>query len=403
MTLRSQYNTAIAKTSPFSLGLEITSARGANLYGIDEKKYLDFISGIGVSNLGHHHPDIIQAIHDQADLFLHTMVYGEHIQAPQVLLADLLTSQLPPSLNQVYFHSSGTEAIEAAMKLARKLSGRPTLISCTNAYHGSTYGAMSLMSDETKTNPYGPLVPEIEHIVFNDISSLDVLNDQVAAVILEVVQAEAGIYVPTAEFLKALRSSCDTYGILLIIDEIQSAMGRTGSLFAFSSYDLVPDVLVLGKSFGGGLPLSAVIADYEKMRSLAEDPPLTHMTTFGGHPLSCAAGLASLKILLASDIIHQSRLKAERFIEKINHPLIKELRPTGGLWMAIDFQDAELVQKLIPLAQEGGLLIDWFLFNDSSIRIAPPLTITDMELDEAADILINALDMLAVNHSVPFV
>lgn len=400
MTVRSKFYSSIAKTSPFPLGFEVISSKGSHLFDVEGKTYLDFISGIGVSNLGHSHPEIIKAIHNQADQYLHTMVYGEHIQSPQVLLADLLLSKLPSRLDQVYFLSSGTEAIETALKLARKNTGRPNILACKNAYHGSTYGALSLMSDPSKTQPYQPILPGIGHITFNDIHDLDQINSSVAAVVLEMIQGEAGIYVPEQEWLTALMNLCKKHQVLIILDEIQSAMGRTGKLFAMEHFDFQPDILVLGKSLGGGLPLSACIAHHDLFSSLADDPPLTHMSTFGGHPLSCAAGLAALTVLTETDIVTQSNLKANRFKNLLIHPSIKEVRHPGGLWMAVDLDDASLVQQLIPKVQEQGLLLDWFLFNDRSIRIAPPLNISDEDLDLAAQILLNALDMITVSHAV---
>ena len=400
MTIRSKFNSFVAKPSPFPLGLEIVSSHGVYLRDGEGKAYIDFISGIGVSNLGHGHPEILQAIHTQTDLYLHTMVYGEHIHSPQVLLAELLISKLPDHLSQVYFLSSGTEAIETAMKLARKTTQRTGILSCENAYHGSTYGALSLMSDTSKTTPYAPNLPGVSHIIFNDFQSLDMIDTSVAAVIIELIQAESGIWMANREWLKALLNKCKQHEVLIIVDEIQSAMGRSGSLFAMDEYDFKPDILVLGKSLGGGMPLAACISSSHMMQSLSDDPPLTHMTTFGGHPLCCAAGLAALQILTNTDIVQNSKGKALRFVQKLNHPLIKSIRTTGGLWLAIDFEDAELVQKLMPIAQDQGLLIDWFLFNDQSIRIAPPLTINDDELDQAADILIRSLDLISVSHSV---
>ncbi|MEP7323046.1 MAG: aspartate aminotransferase family protein [Saprospiraceae bacterium] len=395
MTIRSNFFNHIAKTSPFPLGLEISKAKGAYVMDENGKAYLDFISGIGVSNLGHGHPDIIKAIHTQADLYLHTMVYGEHIQSPQVLLAQALCAQLPDYLNQVYFLSSGTEAIETAMKMSRKITNRTKILSFENAYHGSSFGSMSLMSDQSKTMAYAPMLPDIDHLVFNNFESLQKIDETVAAIIIEVIQAEAGIILPDVAFLNELSERCKKYDVLLVIDEIQTGMGRTGSLFAFSSFGLEPDILVLGKSVGGGLPLSACISSEQHFEALAYDPPLTHMTTFGGHPLCCAAGLAALQVLLNTDIINQSINKALQLSKKLIHPTIKEIRSTNGLWMAIDLDDAGLVQKLIPKVQEDGLLLDWFLFNDQSIRIAPPLNIKDEEIDQAADILLNALDLFS--------
>ncbi len=395
MTIRSKFLAHIARTSPFPLEFEVSKAEGCRIFDQDGKSYIDFISGIGVSNLGHANQHILKAIHAQTDEYLHTMVYGEHIQSPQVSLATLLTENLPISLDKVYFHTSGTEAIECALKLAKKYTGKSKIVACKNAYHGSTYGAMSLMSDTSKTVGYGPVMPNVYHIEFNNLYDLTTIDEYTAAVIIEVIQAEAGIQTPDPQFLIALQQKCEQNGVLIIFDEIQSGMGRTGSLFAFQYYGITPDILVLGKSLGGGLPLSACIAHHTLMNAIADNPPLSHMTTFGGHPLSCAAGLASMQLILSNRMIEESRDKAAFLIDKIqDHILVKKIRAAHGLWMAIDLNDADLVQKIIAIAQEKGLLIDWFLFNDKSIRIAPPLNIEYPDLEIAARILKDSFDQV---------
>lgn len=391
MNLRTKFRSLIGQTSPYALELEIAEASGSWLRDPKGKKYLDLISGIGVSNLGHGNRVILEAIHAQTDQYLHTMVYGEHIQSPQVLLAELLVSQLPPSLNTVFYLNSGAEAVEGALKLARKFTGRTELLACKQAYHGSTYGAMSLMSDRSKTDPYRPLLPGIDHVEFNRLEDLEKINRGTAAVVMEVIQAEAGIRLPDPAYLEAIRNRCTETGSLLIFDEIQTGMGRTGTLFAFSHYGVVPDVLILGKSFGGGLPLSAFVADTPLMGTLADKPPLTHMTTFGGHPLSCAAGLAALKLLTQSSLVQDSMAKSDYLAKKLDPEQYHALRRTPGLWLAIDLADPVRVQKVIAQAMDKGLLADWFLFNDESIRIAPPLTISFEELDLAAAILNDSL------------
>lgn len=396
MTIRSKFRALIGKTSPFSMEFVVSRGNGSYLFDEENKPYLDLISGIGVSLLGHGHPNVIQAIHDQANLYLHTMVYGEHVQSPQVRLADLLVSQLPPSLNSVFFQTTGAEAIEGAIKLAKKYTGRPQVISFKQAYHGSTYGALSLMSDDSKTHPYIPILPGIKHLNFNDIISLQQIDEHTAAVVMEVIQAEAGIILPVSGFIEAVRDRCNSTGTLLILDEIQTALGRTGSLFAFSSYQIVPDILVLGKSLGGGLPLSAFIADTRIMYTLADDPPLTHMTTFGGHPLSCAAGLACLETILNSNLIEESVIKANLFESLLDKNQIKTLRRPRGFWMALDLGDATRVQQVIQTAIGRGLLMDWFLFNDQSIRIAPPLNILEEEIQFAAHMINQSLNTF--NH-----
>jgi acetylornithine/N-succinyldiaminopimelate aminotransferase len=394
MALRNQFWKYIAKTVPEPLAFEVHRAEGIYLFDADGKPYIDFISGIGVAQLGHQHPAVLSAIHQQVDAYLHTMVYGEHIQSPQVLLAEKLLSVLPVFFEQVYFLSAGTEAIETAIKLARKSTGRSGIAACRNAYHGSTYGAMSLMSATDKTSAYGPLLPDVFHIQFNDSSSLEWIDDSVAAVITEVVQAESGIYPAQFSFLQALRKRCDETGALLIFDEIQSGLGRAGHMFAFEAYGITPDVLVLGKSIGGGMPLAACISSKAIMECLAQDPPLSHMTTFGGHPVSCAAGLAAVKFLIETDLISKSKTLSDRLATGLKHPAVKEVRKTAGLWMALDMGDAAKVQKLIAAAMSRGLLIDWFLFNDECIRLAPPLTISEQEVDLAILILRKCLDEL---------
>lgn len=393
MSLRTKFRTLIGQTSPYALELEIAEANGTWLMDSKGKKYLDMISGIGVSNLGHGNRVILDAIHAQTEQYLHTMVYGEHIQSPQILLAELLVSLLPPSLNTVFYLNSGAEAVEGALKLARKFTGRSELLACKRAYHGSTYGAMSLMSDRSKTDPYRPLLPGIDHMEFNRPEDLEKINRNTAAVVMEVIQAEAGIQLPDPTYLEAIRTRCNDTGCLLIFDEIQTGMGRTGSLFAFSRYGVIPDVLILGKSFGGGLPLSAFVSDRKLMATLADEPPLTHMTTFGGHPLSCAAGLAALKQLAQTSLVHDSIAKSDYLAQKLDPDQYNTLRRPPGLWLAIDLADPVRVQKVIAQAMGKGLLADWFLFNDESIRIAPPLTISYEELDQAAAILNECLTL----------
>ena len=370
----------------------VSRAAGSYIYDESGNRFLDMISGIGVSYLGHHNPHIIKAIHNQADQYLHTMVYGEHVQSPQVRLAELLVSQLPFNLNTVFFQTTGAEAIEGAIKMAKKYTARPEIIAFKKAYHGSTYGAMSLMSDSNKTQGYEPVLPGIKHLEFNAIDQLESITENTAAVVMEVIQAEAGIILPELGFIKAVRERCTATSTFLILDEIQTAMGRTGSLFAFTQFGIVPDILVLGKSLGGGLPLSAFISDKKIMNALEDNPPLTHMTTFGGHPLSCAAGLAGIQYLIDSNTIKDSMEKSNLFESLLNKKMIKTVRRPSGFWLALDLGDGQTVQEVINRAMREGLLMDWFLFNDESIRIAPPLTINEAELREAASILNHCLN-----------
>ena len=391
MNNRQLFLNHLAQTSPAPLALEIVRSEGVYLYDTDDKKYLDVIAGISVSVLGHRHPAVVDAIKKQVDLYMHTLVYGEFVLSPQIKLASLLSSLLPENLSSVYLVNSGTEATEGAMKLAKKYTGRTEIISAKFAYHGSTQGAASLMFPTTFTEAFFPLLPDINHIDFNCLPCLDRITNKTAAVILETVQAEFGVRLPHEDFLKQVAARCKSTGTLLILDEIQAGIGRTGSLFAFSQFDVIPDILLLAKGLGGGMPIGAFIASKEIMSELSENPVLGHLTTFGGHPVSSAAALATLQFLIESDLIPLVQAKSNRFITNLKHPFIKEIRH-AGLLMALDLDNAALVRKVIHLAIEKGLITDWFLFNDRSLRIAPPLTITFEEIDEACSILMECLN-----------
>lgn len=380
----------LAQTSPAPLALEIARAEGMYLYDTAGKRYLDLIAGIGVSVLGHRHPQVEAAVQAQLGRYWHTLVYGEYVLAPQVELAALLSKHLP-GLDSVYFVNSGTEATEGAMKLAKRYTGRPDFVACRRAYHGSTQGAASLMEPVDFTAPYHPLLPGIRHIDFNCDADLDKIDRRTAAVIVETVQAESGICPPRAEWLQALRRRCDDTGTLLILDEIQAGYGRTGSLFAFEQYGIRPDILLLAKGFGGGMPIGAFVAPREIMQVLSFDPPLGHITTFGGHPVSAAAALATLQVLLESDLIAQVPAKERLFRQLLVHPAIREVR-SAGLWLAVDLGDAGRVQRAIQHCLKRGVITDWFLFNDRSLRIAPPLTIGEVEIREACDVVLEALN-----------
>ncbi|MBK9336468.1 MAG: aspartate aminotransferase family protein [Lewinellaceae bacterium] len=379
----------LAQTSPAPLALEIERAEGLFLYDTAGKAYLDLIAGIGVSSLGHRHPRVEAAVREQLGRYWHTLVYGEYVLAPQVELATLLAKQLP-GLDSVYLVNSGTEATEGAMKLAKRYTGRPDIVACRRAYHGSTQGAASLMAPDDFTLPYHPLLPGIRHIDFNCDHCLEKIDRRTAAVIVETVQAESGICLPRAAWLQALRRRCDETGALLILDEVQAGCGRTGTLFAFEQYGIRPDVLLLAKGFGGGMPVGAFVAPQEIMRVLAFDPPLGHITTFGGHPVSAAAALATLQVLLETDLIAQVRAKEQLFRDLLVHPAIKEVR-SAGLWMAVDLDDAERVQRTIRYCLSQGVITDWFLFNDRCLRIAPPLTIGYTEIRAACTVLIEGI------------
>jgi len=393
MNLRKFFLTHIAQTSPAPMGLEIVKADGLYLYDKTGKKYLDMISGIGVSVLGHQHPAVVEAVHAQTDQYMHTLVYGEFVLSPQVRYAKLLTDQLDPKLNSVYFVNSGAEAVEGAIKLAKRFTGRPEIISCHLSYHGSTTGAMSLNSDTYFTMPYRPMMPGIRHITFDNPEDLDKIDEQTAAVIIEPVQAERGIYAPSEGYLRLLREKTRATGTLLIFDEIQTGFGRTGHLFAHHKYSVTPDIILIAKGMGGGMPIGAFISDRDIMQVFTYQPVLGHLTTFGGHPVNSAAALATLEVLLKENYITEVSKKEKLLRQKLIHSKIKELR-TAGLWAAVEFSNSEQMHQVIRMALERGIILDWFLFNEKSLRIAPPLTITYRESQNVCDQIIDILDQL---------
>ena len=400
MTQRQLFLRHIAQTSDAPLALEIESAKGMFLQTTDKQQVMDLIAGISVSVLGHRPPSVQKAIETQLGKYWHTLVYGEFVLTPQVELATLLASNLPPSLNSVYFTNSGTEATEGAMKLAKRTTGRSEIIAMKNAYHGSTQGAMSLNSDAYFTQAYRPLLPDIQWLAFNDFIDLQKITHRTAAVIVETVQAESGVYVPlsktenTEGYLFALKKRCEEVGALLILDEIQAGMGRTGTLWAFEQYGITPDVLLLAKGLGGGMPIGAFIADRALMQSFTNEPVLGHITTFGGHPVSCAAALATLQTLLASDLIAEVKAKEALFRRLLVHPKIKEVR-SAGLWLAVELESFEVLIAVIHECLRNGLLTDWFLFNNRSLRIAPPLIITESEIEWACQVILEAIEKRA--------
>lgn len=400
--LRELFFKHVAQTSSRPLGLNIHRAEGVFLYAHscedgsseEERRYIDLISGVSVSNVGHGRREIVEAVQRQIEKHAHLMVYGEIIQSPQVMHAKLLTSLLPQTLQSVYYVNSGSEANEAALKLAKRVTGRRELISCKNAYHGSSHGALSMMSDENFKRPFRPLLPLVNHIEFNNISSLSAITEDTACVLVEPVQGEGGVQIPTAEFMQALRRRCTETGALLIFDEIQTGFGRTGKMFAFEKYGVVPDMLTLAKALGGGMPLGALVASEKLMEAWQDNPPLGHITTFGGHPVCCAAALASLQVLLKENWIADVERKSRRFTDALTkHPSVKEIR-AAGLLIAIDLKDAQKAHDILYLLLEEGVLTDWFLFQPTSFRIAPPLCITDSEIDLAIEAIIRALDRL---------
>ena len=387
---RSLFLRHVAQTSPAPLALEIVRAEGCYIYDRTGKKYLDLIAGIGPSVLGHRHPQVQAAVEQQVNSYWHTLVYGEYVLAPQVEFARLLAENLP-GLDSVYFVNSGAEATEGAMKLAKRFTGRYKFLACRNAYHGSTQGAASLMDPTDFTRAFQPLLPGIGHMHFNNHADLEKIDASIAAVIVETVQGEAGLIPPDPAWLQALRRRCTETGTLLILDEIQAGFGRTGALFAFEKFGVIPDILLLAKGFGGGMPLGAFIARRELMQALTHDPVLGHITTFGGHPVCCAAGLATLKVLLESDLLAQVPQKAALFSELLVHPAILELR-SAGLWFAVDLGSFDKVLATIRYCIENGVITDWFLFNERSLRIAPPLTITLEEIRFACGVIVAALN-----------
>jgi len=380
----------VAQTSPNPLGLEIASAEGMHLYDASGMAYLDLIGGISVCNTGHRHPRVVQAIKDQADKYLHLLVYGELIQSPQVQYATLLVSHLPPSLNSIYFTNSGAEATEGAMKLAKRVTGRTNILAFNQSYHGSTQGALSIMGDEYWRNAYRPLLPGIFHADYNTAASLDLITTSTACVIAETVQAERGVYTPDKNWLQLLRQRCDEKEVLLVFDEIQAGFGRTGTLWGFERYGVVPDILLLGKALGGGLPMGAFIADEAVMRALTGDPVLGHITTFGGHPLCCAAGLASFQVLLEGNLIEQVARKEQLFRRLLVHPAIRAVR-SCGLLIAVEFESFEQNKKVIDKCIADGLLTDWYLFAPQCLRIAPPLIISEDQIAKACSIILAAI------------
>lgn len=376
----------VGQTSDFPLQLEIERAEGIYMYDRTGKSYIDLISGVSVSNLGHLHPEVVKAVKDQADKYMHLMVYGEYVQTPQVEFAKKLSDLLPEKLNSTYFVNSGSEAIEGALKLAKRYTGRSEIISFKNAYHGSTHGALSVMGNEEFKNSFRPLLPDIKFIDFNSKEDLEQITDKTACVLVEPVQGEGGIRLPENGYLKKLREKCDDLGVVLIFDEIQTGFGRTGSLFAFQKYDVIPDIFTIAKGMGGGMPIGAFVSSNEIMSSFKTDPILGHITTFGGHPVSCAAAKASLDILTSENYINEVEQKGELFREYLDHPEIKEIRGVG-LFMAVELLDFKQVKKVIDIAVSKGLVTDWFLFHNSAFRIAPPLTITYEQIKEACYIL----------------
>jgi acetylornithine/N-succinyldiaminopimelate aminotransferase len=388
MNQRELFLRHVAQTSGAPMALEIVKAEGTELVDVAGKKYLDLIGGISVANVGHRHPEVVKAIREQTDSYLHVMVYGEFIESPEVKFAKFLTDHLPQQLDSVYFTNSGTEAVEGAMKLAKRATGRTQIIAFENSYHGSTQGALSIMGSEYWRNAFRPLLPDILHLNYNTAAALQSITENTACVIAETIQAEAGIIAPSPDWMQALRKKCDKTGTLLVLDEIQSGFGRTGRLWGFENFDIVPDIVLFGKALGGGMPLGAFIANRQLMSTLSTDPVLGHITTFGGHPVCCAAGMAAMKALINENMMESVKAKERLFRSLLVHPKIKAVR-SFGLWLAIEFESFEINKKIIDGCISNGLVTDWFLFAANCLRISPPLIITEEEIKRAAKILLD--------------
>lgn len=394
ITTREIFYRHLGLPSSSPMGIEMERASGIFIYDTEGKQYIDLVSGVAVSNIGHLHPHVVNAIKNQLEKYMHLMVYGEYIQSPQTNLAKKLIDHLPPQLDSVYFVNSGSEAIDGALKLAKRVTGRSRIISFKNTYHGGTHGALSIMGNEQLKNAFRPLLPGISFLEFNNFENLNEITDKTACVVVESIQAEAGIILPIQGFLKALRNRCNETGTLLILDDVQMGFGRTGKLFSFEHYDFIPDILALAKGMGGGMPIGAFIASKKHMDSLTFNPELGHITTFGGHPVSCAAALASLEVIIDEKLAEQADAKGQRFEDALkNHPQIKRIRRTG-LMLGLDMESDLNCEKLVTSFVKHGLITDRFLFRPNAFRIAPPLTISDSEIDESLKRIVMALDDL---------
>lgn len=381
----------VAQPSSTPLLLEIEKAEGIYLYAKDGKRYIDLVSGVSVSNVGHCHPKVVKAVKEQAEKYMHLMVYGEYVQAPQVQYAKLLTDNLPAKLNCVYFVNSGSEAIEGALKLAKRYTHRSGIIAFKKAYHGSTHGALSILGDETLKSSYRPLLPDIKFLEYNNTIQLENITNKTACVVVEPIQAEAGIIVPKDDFLLKLRNRCNETGTLLIFDEVQTGFGRTGTLFAFEQFNIIPDIMAIAKAMGGGMPIGAFVSSKRIMDTLKTNPALGHITTFGGHPVSSAAALASLKIIIDENLAKEANRKGDLFKKYLKHPAIKTIRGKG-LFLAVELENAKQVASLHQICIKKGIIFDMFLFCDTAFRIAPPLIITDEEIVTISNLLLQAID-----------
>jgi len=387
----------IAQTSDAPIGIEMVEAAGVTLTDVAGKTYTDFIAGFSVCNIGHSHPEVVKAVQEQAAKYMHLIVYGEFIESPQVQYASLLASHLPKNLDCVYFTSSGAEATEGALKLAKRVTGKTKILACNKAYHGSTQGALSVMGDEYWRNAFRPLLPEVYHFNYNDDALVDAIDGSVACVIVEPVQAESGVTPGRKDWLAQVRKKCDDHCVLLIFDEIQSGFGRTGTLFAFEQMGVVPDVLLVGKALGGGMPLGAFISSHKLMSTLTVSPVLGHITTFGGHPVSCAAGKKAFEILTEQKWIDTVHAKSKLLQTLLVHPAIVQMQGIG-LWFSLRFSSDALAQKVAHACVQNGVITDWFLFAPDCIRVAPPLIITEAEIRAACTVILATIDQVLLEH-----
>src|SRR5215203_414206 len=388
MNLRQLFLQHVAQTSSAPLALEIVKAEGCELTDSSGKQYIDLIGGISVANIGHRHPKVVEAIKNQLDEYMHIMVYGEFIQNPQVKYAKQLTDHLPGTLNSVYFTNSGAEAIEGAMKLSKRATGRTEIIAFKNSYHGSTQGALSIMGDEYWRNSFRPLLPDVRHLNYNSFEDLKHITSQTACVIAETIQAEAGIIAPEQEWIQTLQNKCRQTGALFVLDEIQAGFGRTGKLWGFQNFEVTPDILLLGKALGGGMPLGAFIANKDLMNHLIDNPVLGHITTFGGHPVCCAAGMAAFNVLMESDFSIEKKVQQFKSLLQLNNT--NSVR-SFGLWIAIEFNSFNTCKQVIDKCIEGGLITDWFLFGSNCLRISPPLIISEEQIEKACHVINNSI------------
>lgn len=391
MNQRQLFLQHVGQTSAHPLALHITKAKGSEMWDTDGKRYIDCIAGISVCNVGHCHPQVVSAIQQQAEQYLHIMVYGELVETPQVTYAKKLTDHLPSSLNSVFYTASGSEATEGAMKLAKRYTGRTEIVSFKNSYHGSTQGALSIMGSEYWQQAFRPLLPGIRQLQYNSMPDLELITEQTACVVAETIQAEAGVNVPGIEWIAALRKRCDETGALLVLDEIQCGFGRNGTMWAFEQFQVVPDILLLGKALGGGMPLGAFVADKKIMDALTHNPVLGHINTFGGHPVSCAAGLAAFEVLLSEKITDKVVEKEQLFRKLLTHSSIRKIN-SRGLMIALHFDSFETNKKIIDRLIEKGVFTDWFLFASNALRLAPPLNISNELIEEVCGKIMEVLE-----------